>query len=123
MSYETKTVRDGNLFPKKLPKITEAKFQSQVLQLAKLRGWKVCHFRPAQTARGWRTPMQGDPGFPDLVLARRGTVIFAELKRAGKVPTLDQQGWLNELSGSPKVYAEHWTPDHWPRIEQLLERA
>jgi hypothetical protein len=55
----------------KLPTITEAEFLAQVLQLAKLCGWLTAHFRPAKTAHGWRTAVQGDgAGWPDLVLLR-----------------------------------------------------
>jgi len=52
--------------------MTEQQLLDAIVQAAKLHGWMVAHFRPALTAKGWRTPMQGDPGFPDLVLARKG---------------------------------------------------
>jgi hypothetical protein len=32
-----------------------------VIELAKLRGWRTAHFRPARTAHGWRTAVLGLP--------------------------------------------------------------
>jgi hypothetical protein len=58
-----------------LPPPTEREFQRQVIDLARLLGWRCAHFRPGRTARGWRTPVQADgAGFPDLqpVRARDG---------------------------------------------------
>lgn len=93
--------------------MTEREFQSQVIQLASMYGWRVCHFRPARMAGGeWRTPIEGHPGFPDLVLARSGRVIFAELKLDGQEPTFDQQRWLCALGQQAVV----WRPVEWTRI-------
>jgi hypothetical protein len=48
-------------------------------------GWRAAHFRPARTAKGWRTPVAADgAGFPDLVLVRRTRIVAAELK-SGRV--------------------------------------
>lgn len=111
----------------KLPKITEAQFTRQVIQLAQACGWKVAHFRPALTAKGWRTAVQGDgKGFPDLVLAhkQRRVVGFVELKVGGKV-TAEQEEWLETLdAGVCRVkdgFCMVWTPDDWPRIETILK--
>lgn len=80
--------------------ISEDEFLRAVIDLAKLRGWRVAHFRPARTRGGWRTPVQGHNGFPDLVLARNGVVIFAELKTDGGKLSEDQQTWAHHLGGS-----------------------
>lgn len=65
-------------------KLSEADFMRQVTELAELLGWGWAHFRPAQTAKGWRTPVSGPlgAGWPDLVLVREKDrrLIFAELK-------------------------------------------
>lgn len=85
--------------------VTEAEFTNSVIALAQLRGWKVAHFRPARTIRGWRTAVQGDIGFPDLVLARNGVVIFAELKTdKGKIRP-EQEEWHQQIG---TVYV--WRP-------------
>ena len=97
-------------------KLTEQQFLEQVMDLAHLRGFKVVHFRAGMNRRGqWQTPVAGDGvGFPDLVLAKAGTVIFAELKADGKKPTPEQTEWLNVLDGCL------WTPADFDRINEIL---
>ena len=103
-------------------KITEAEFLSQVIKLARACGWKVAHFRPAQTARGWRTAVQGDgKGFPDLVLAKR-CVLFVELKVPPNKCTPEQLEWIEDLT-SARARALIWTPDDWPEIKDTLWTA
>lgn len=63
-----------------------------ILEAAALIGWKAHHDRRSDLAR-----QQGDPGFPDLVLARNGVVMFLELKSEAGRPTTDQHAWLAEL--------------------------
>jgi len=93
--------------------ITEADFQARVMQTAHLTGWMVAHFRPAMTQRGrWVTPMSGDTGFPDLVLARDGRVIVAELKRDKGIVSTGQMRWLSALGD----YGRVWRPRDWPEI-------
>ena len=109
----------------RLPKISEAEFQRQVLQLARYCGWRRAHFRVARTAKGWRTAVEGDgAGFPDLILihAQRGRLIVAELKRDGEAPTAEQQAWLMAWA---EVGAETfvWRPADWPAIQQILMGA
>lgn len=101
---------------------TEGEFQTAVIALAHLRGWKVAHFRPARTERGWRTPMEGDAGFPDLVLARKGSVIFAELKAHGKNPSADQADWLAALQGDNGVEVYVWRPEDMDQVQMILGR-
>lgn len=95
---------------------SEADFQTWVIGYAQLRGWRVAHFRPARTGRGWRTPMQGDPGFPDLVLARNGEIIFAELKAERGRLSAEQSQWAFALG---RVWWE-WRPRDRDMIEEIL---
>lgn len=102
-------------------RLTEAAFQRQVTDLAKLYGWRFVHFRAAVTRSGkWATPIQGDPGFPDLVLVhpRRGLVVFAELKRQGGRTTAAQRAWLADLRQVGVAY--EWRPSDWPEIVAVL---
>lgn len=104
--------------------MTERQLQDAVIECARLLGWIVAHFRPAQTGRGWRTPVQADgAGFPDLVLvrARDGRLVFAELKRAGGSTRPNQQRWLHAL-GRTAAETYVWRPVDWTsgRIEQVL---
>ena len=112
----------------KIRPITEAQFQQQVIQLAQLRGWLVHHTRPARIkVRGvetYRTPIAGHTGFPDLVLARRGRVVFAELKAQTGQLREDQIRWRDAMSiPDRKEYAGWfvWRPSDWAEIERVLE--
>lgn len=99
--------------------ITEAQFQDQVIELARLHGWRVAHFRPARTAEGWRTPVAADgAGWPDLVLVRE-VVLFRELKRQGGRLGVAQQEWGARLAAAGADWAV-WRPGDWDDIERAL---
>ena len=87
---------------------TEAEYERTILGAAKVLGWRVAHFRPARTARGWRTPVSGDgAGFPDLVMvhASAGFVWFVELKRDdNRRLRPDQEDWRRDLIRAGAVH-------------------
>lgn len=105
-----------------LPPISEREFQAQIKELAQLCGWLVYH---TLDSRG------SDAGFPDLVLVRDGSIIFAELKSAKGRVTPAQQQWVDALrtitatlidllpTRTP-VRVRVWRPADWPEIEALL---
>jgi hypothetical protein len=100
--------------------MTERDFQRAVIEAAQLLGWRVAHFRPAQTKHGWRTPVQADgKGFPDLVLLRGRELLVRELKDGGKL-TPEQNAWLAAFAAA-SVDARVWTSDDWPEIERTLK--
>ena len=80
--------------------ISEEELQNQIIQAAYVNGWIIHAERPAWSTKGYRTPIQGDAGFHDLVLCHPGQkrVIFAELKRENGKTTLAQEGWLVALA-------------------------
>lgn len=92
-----------------LPTISEAEFQRQVVELAKLRGFKVYHTYNAQ---------RSEAGLPDLLLVRE-RVLWAELKReSGKVSS-EQLEWIHALIAAlQEVYV--WRPSDWPQIQEVL---
>lgn len=95
----------------------ERDFTTAVIHLAHLCGWLVHHSRPAITRSGkWATHLQGDPGLPDLVLARNGSVLFFELKVGRNKPGVHQDAWLAALPGAYVFY-----PHDWDRIRELLD--
>lgn len=99
---EATTAREALLWAE-----TEADFQTWVVDYARRHGWLVAHLRDS---RG-----QDAVGLPDLIMARRGLVILAELKSmAGKVDEKKQGPWL-EASGS-----HLWRPSDRARIEAML---
>lgn len=101
---------------------TEADFQKAVIDLARLNGWMVAHFRPAQNSRGeWRTPVAADgKGFPDLVLVHpvRG-VLFRELKTDRGQVSKEQALWINWL-GVARADVNVWRPRDWDGIVATL---
>lgn len=105
-----------------LRSVTEAQWQEQVVEYAHLRGWRVAHFRAAQTAKGRHmTAVAYDgAGFPDLVLARNGKVLFAELKRETGRVSVAQQAWIDELTGVATVHVYVWRPSDWDAVEAAL---
>jgi hypothetical protein len=103
--------------------ITEAQWQEQVTKLAETLGYLWVHFRPAQTAHGWRTPVQGalGKGWPDLVLVhpRHGRVVFAELKREGETLSTEQTAVLLALSDAG-ADVHVWWPRDLERVAEVL---
>lgn len=101
--------------------ITEAEFQRQVLECAKLYAWRVAHFRYGQNRSGrWMTPVQADAaGFPDLLLLRGGNIMVAELKVGRNKTTADQSAWLDAFARTG-VPAFLWRPEAWAEIEATL---
>ncbi len=105
-----------------LPSPTEEQFQEAVIKYAQLMGWRVAHFRPARTAKGWRTAVGADGvGYPDLTMVRYPRVIFAELKTDKGRISKAQAAWLDDLGGAgQEVYV--WRPRDWAMIERMLKR-
>lgn len=104
-------------------RMSEAEWQQQVIDLAHLHGWRVAHFRPAQNGRGdWRTPVAADGrGFPDLVCARRGRVLFVELKSDNGRLTTEQRHWLDALQHAGAEVAV-WRPRDFDTVLDVLKR-
>lgn len=100
---------------------TEEEFQSQIIHLAKLYGWRTAHFRASLNRRGkWQTAVQGDgKGFPDLVLVR-DRVIWVELKKEDGATTPDQEAWISALLASGQI-VYIWRPSMLKEIMEILQ--
>ncbi len=101
--------------------MTEREFQDWIVGAARLLGWRVAHFRPAWTEKGWRTAGSYDAqGWPDLVLVRE-RIVFAEIKlERGRLST-GQVAWLDALGeAGQEIYV--WRPTDWTSgaIEDVL---
>lgn len=106
-----------------LPAITEAEFQQQVIQFARLHSWHVAHFRPARTKTGWRTAVSADgAGWPDLFLVRDSEAMALELKSDTGTTTPAQREWLKRLAAAG-IRAGVVRPKDWPEIERALTGA
>lgn len=92
--------------------MTEAQFTQRVIDTAHLYGWLAVWYRPARTDKGWRTPLTGDQGSPDLLLARDGVVLHAELKSDTGRLGPGQPAWAGALGESYRL----WRPRDWDRI-------
>lgn len=116
---------------------SEKEFQAEVIRLAHDNGWLVHHAMPAMNRRGkWATHVQGDSGFPDLVMVR-GILVFAELKSAKGRVSEAQNLWLDRLSAVKRgarrfatpgrsesfispVRVHLWRPSDWVEIVDVL---
>ncbi len=105
--------------------LPESEFTKLVIGFAECQGWTVYHQRPARTAQGWRTALQGRKGFPDLVMLRHGRLIVAELKSAKGTLSADQVWWRNEFRKCQVPWPNEphyvWRPVDWPSIVEVLK--
>ena len=98
--------------------MSEEELQTAVTHMATLCGWRSYHTYNSR---------RSNPGFPDLVLTRRGRLLFVELKsQRGKVRP-EQQDWLNDLDEVERktgglVMARLWRPSSWGcgEVEEVL---
>jgi hypothetical protein len=109
-----------------LRQATEADWQAQVVELARLRRWRVAHFATGRVAaRGgverFVTPALYDgAGFPDLVLVRPPRLLFVELKRQTGRTSPAQDAWLAALFACDGVECYVWRPGDWASVEEVL---
>lgn len=102
------------------PKVSEAELQQVVIQTAQHFGWLVHHGRPAINKSGrWSTPVTGNVGFPDLVMARRGVVLIVELKSDAGRHRPEQVLWADAITGDTnpqegdRLRYYTWRPADW----------
>ena len=107
--------------------ITEQQFTNSVLAWAKALGWRCFHVRTSGRMQGRNAipTVQGDKGFPDLVLVRPPRLIFAELKVGRGKASPQQLEWLTDLScvSSMTVECYVWRPSDWSRLIVILSRG
>lgn len=103
--------------------ISEAQFMQAVVDMARWHQWRVFHPRTVRTITGHHlTAYTGHAGFPDLVLASKDGVIFAELKTQKGRPSNHQQLWRAALeAGGAEYYL--WRPSDWWDIEKRLRKG
>lgn len=103
---------------------SERLFQAKVIQIAKMNGWLVFHARRSQGVDGkWYTAVQGDVGFPDLVMAHKTRgVIYAELKAPRGRVDQTQKRWIETLDlAGAEAYI--WYPKDLETIAKRLGGA
>jgi hypothetical protein len=107
-------------------KVSEREFQRAVMELATRLSWRVGHFHDSRREvrrRDGSSRVVGDRaarGFPDLVLARAGRVLFVELKsEKGRVKP-EQREWMEALGENAGVEVYCWRPSSWGDVERVL---
>jgi hypothetical protein len=112
---------------------SEATFTRAVVQLFRSYGWLVHHTRPARSAKGWRTPVMGDVGFPDIVACSRKRLFLAELKVKKGSLSIAQCAWQGKLEfaagylwfkdRSTCVSFDYflWRPEQWSEIKNYAQ--
>lgn len=103
--------------------MNEAQLQSVVIDLARLRRWRIHHSRPAfQQSGRFSTPLTGHKGLPDLILLRPPRLLFVELKVARGKLSPGQVQWGAGLQACDGVEYFVWRPADWleGRIDALL---
>jgi len=101
--------------------LTESELQQRIIDRAEALGWLVYHTYDSRRSAS---------GFPDLVLAREGRVIFVEVKAEKGRLSKSQAEWLRELGiGKPSIQSEYvyrshevyvWRPSDIAWIKDVL---
>jgi len=92
--------------------MSEDDLLTAVIDLCRTLHVLVHHSRPARVGKGWATPIQGDAGLPDLIIAGSKGVLFRELKSDGGRLTREQAKWLVTLGITGN--AATWRPGDLP---------
>ena len=89
----------------------EKEFQRDVTKAATDLGWLWYHTHDSR---------RSVPGFPDLVLVRRGRIIFAELKTDKGKLSAAQECWGAELECCEGIEYYVWRPRDWDWVLEIL---
>lgn len=103
------------------PPTPEDLLQAAIIELAELLGWRVYHVEDVHK----RLRAKTSEGFLDLVMARTGRCIIAELKSDTGVTTKAQDAWLSVLESCEGVETAVWRPVDWHNgdVERTLRRS
>lgn len=104
--------------------LLEEGWQRQVIQLARLGGWRFFHAPSNRPGRRTGRPQSMDPecvGFPDLVLVRGSETLFRELKTDKGRLGPGQQDWLDVLAAAGHDAAV-WRPRDLDVVRERLLR-
>lgn len=95
-------------------------FEVGIIKYLQSNGWRVAHFRPAETKKGWRTACSGDKGFPDTLALKDGVQLILEAKAGTGKASPDQVDWMLAFQkAGAKVYLV--TPENWEKVKQEIE--
>lgn len=94
--------------------ISEAQWQTQVIELAEALGWHAYHTHDSR---------RSNPGCPDLELLRGATMLRLELKTEDGKVSGAQQAYIDRLKQIKFVHAAIARPRHWDEIAETLKGA
>lgn len=89
----------------------EREWQKQVVQAARMLGWRVYHTHDSR---------RSEPGWPDLALVR-DRLVMAELKTDTGRVSPEQRQWLDALA-SAGVETYLWRPRDIDEVLDVLQR-
>jgi hypothetical protein len=100
-------------------RLSEAEFQAQVVELARIMRWRSNHTRRSiGKGRRWTTATS-TVGWPDLTLWRPGQFLMVEVKSATGKVTAEQLDVLHSLHAAG-VDARIWRPRDWDEVQATL---
>ena len=91
--------------------VTEASWQSTVVDLAALTGWYIYHNPDSRRSQA---------GFPDLCLIRAPRILFMELKRENGRLSAAQKEVIDQLDRCDGVEVHVARPSDWPSVVEWL---
>lgn len=82
-----------------MPRGPEYQRMQRITQALRQYSWLHTHFRPLRTEAGYRTPLSGDKGYPDItaVHPERGLLLFIEVKSDKGRLSSEQEAWITAL--------------------------
>ena len=103
--------------------ISEKDFWKSIKPSAKKYGWMIVHFRTVQDINGSHyTPVDGDTGSPDVLLAHpKHGVYIVELKKEKGRLTENQKKWA--AAAEPHNNWALWKPSMIKQIDRFLEKG
>jgi hypothetical protein len=116
-------------FGKAVTGITWQQWQDKVINLLRANGWLARIIRPAMTGKGWRTPIQGDEGEPDIfaVHPQRLLIWWIECKTGKGSLSAKQEKWVMALSKCqavcPNVRMDVLRPEEWEEFKKRVEEG
>ena len=103
-----------------LARPTETECERTIIAAAHMLGYLVHGSRPATSQKGWRTPLKGDPGFPDLVITGHNRCFIIELKRKPNRLEPAQLAWIDALHDAGVDVATWWVPEQQQQLIDML---
>jgi hypothetical protein len=109
--------------------ISWQQWQDKVINLLRDNGWMARIIRPARTNKGWRTPIQGDEGEPDILAVHPDKLLiwWIECKVGRGSLTAKQEKWVMALSKcqvvNPNVRMFILRPDDFESFEKAVREV